>query len=57
MKKLGLFSIMSLTLMAISISYLDFDDLNWENNVRAYIGLIFSVILFVINFIFNNKTN
>ena len=46
MKRIRPLTTMALTFLAISIAYLSFDDLSWENNIKSYIGLMaFAVLL------------
>lgn len=48
MKNIPLLSILAITIMAISISLLDFNDLSWAQNSKSYIGLVIFIVLLIV---------
>ena len=50
-KKLDLITLIAIVIMAISVSMLDFDNLSWSNNIKSYVGLIISAILFAFKYL------
>ncbi len=38
-------TIVTVVLIAISITLIDFSDLSWEKNYRSYVGLFFGLLL------------
>ncbi len=54
-KKIPFVTLMIIVVFAISITMLDFNDLSWSNNVKSYMGLIFSFIFLLIKIIFKVK--
>lgn len=44
-KKSDLVTIVTVVLIAISFTLIDFSDLSWGNNYRSYVGLFFGVLL------------
>ncbi len=47
LKKMDVIMGFSVVLMAISISFIDFDNLSWSKNLNSYFGLLISIILFL----------
>ena len=48
--KLSILTTIIIVLAAISITMLDFNNLNWTNNIKSYVGLIIVLILIIIKF-------
>jgi hypothetical protein len=51
-KKIPFVTLIIIVILTISITMLDFDDLSWSNNVKSYMGLIFSFIFLIIKITF-----
>ncbi len=52
-KKIDILRIMAITIIAISISVFDFDNLSWDNNSKSYTGLLLSLVLIVLKYRIN----
>jgi hypothetical protein len=46
-KKLDLYSVIAIVLLAISITLFDFEDWSWNTNSKSYLGFILGVVLVV----------
>ena len=44
-KQMDIITVIAIVLMAISISVLDFNNLQWSNNEKSYIGLLIVIII------------
>ena len=53
-KRMDLFTVIAIVLMAISISIFDFSNLSWNNNIKSYVGLLIFVLLIVFSYL-NNR--
>ena len=51
MQKLSYISIITIVILAISISIFDTDNLNWAYNSKSYVGFVLSIILIVIKYL------
>ncbi|MCF8405202.1 MAG: hypothetical protein K9H58_14755 [Bacteroidales bacterium] len=54
-KRMPVFTLMIVVVVAISLTMLNFDDFSWSANTKAYGGLLLSVLLIAIKFIFKIK--
>lgn len=52
--KLNKMTMVAVALMAVSISMLNFDDLSWNENIKAYIGILVVLTVFAAKFYVNN---
>jgi uncharacterized membrane protein len=43
--KSNVITIVTVVLIAISITLIDFSDLSWDRNYRSYVGLFFGLLL------------
>ena len=50
MKKIGPLKLFGILFIAFGITYLNFDNLNFDANYKAYISLIIGLIISVISF-------
>ena len=57
MKKIDILRILIITIIAISISIFDFDNLSWGNNSKSYTGLLLSVVLILLKYRINKIKN
>lgn len=54
-KKIPLVTLIIILVLTMSITLLDFNDLSWDNNIKSYMGFIFSFIFLLIKIIFKVK--
>lgn len=54
-KKIPIVTLVIMVVLTISITIMDFNDLSWSNNVKSYMGFIFSFIFLLIKIIFKVK--
>jgi len=54
-KRVPLFTLMIVFLIATSIALLDFKDLSWDTNTNSYYGFIVSGLMLIIKFVFKLK--
>jgi amino acid permease len=47
--KIDTITVITIVLMAISIGLLDYNNLSWNANIKSYIGLIISLVSYIIN--------
>jgi len=55
-KKLDIITLIAIVIMAISISILDFNNLNWNNNIKSYIGILIFAILIAFRYLINRNS-
>ncbi len=56
MKKIGLLRLLAILLIAFGITYLNFDNLNFDANYKAYASLIIGLIIAIISFLKPRKS-
>ncbi|WP_319482875.1 hypothetical protein [uncultured Draconibacterium sp.] len=52
-KQMDVITVIAIVLMAISISILDFNNLQWSNNEKSYIGLLIVIIIIFSKYLIN----
>ncbi len=55
LKRVPVFTLMIIFLIATSLSLLNFKDLSWETNTNSYYGFMVSGLMLIIKFIFKLK--
>ena len=55
-KKLDIITLIAIVIMAISISILDFDNLNWNNNIKSYVGILIFALLIAFRYLINRNS-